>query len=348
MPNLPALTETIASTATIKLAQLPESTFFCTPIEERFERLTRLARRALNVPVAAITFLNEEKQWFKSVAGWAVTELPNEQSFCPITLAAGQLTVFEDTHQDSAVRAHPLVTTGPQFRFYAGLPILDENDNLCGTFCIFDQKPRQLTPRDRSTLEDLAALTQREIVGEHMRSVHTSLTSKLGIARRESMMDPLTRLWNRRGASVLIKGALDSAREQGSTVGLAILDLDNFKRINDTYGHQIGDEVLRKTALRLIQSIRGNDSVCRVGGDEFLLLMKDVDSDTARQTAERLRRSVGGTPIPTRQGDITVSTSVGFAVRAGSEETTVEELIGRADAALMKSKSLGRDQVAEV
>jgi len=345
---MPALTETIASTATIKLAQLPESTFFCTPIEERFERLTRLARRALNVPVAAITFLNDEKQWFKSVAGWSVTELPNDHSFCPITLAAGQLTVFEDTQQDKAVRDHPLVTSGPHFRFYAGLPIMDENDNLCGTFCIFDQKPKQLSSKDRATLEDLAALAQREIVGEHMKSVHTSLAAKLGVARRESMMDPLTRLWNRRGASVMIKSAMENAREQESSIGIAILDLDNFKRINDTYGHQIGDEVLRKTALRIIQSVRTNDSVCRIGGDEFLLLMKDSDSAMAKHTAERVRKNVVSEPIPTRDGAITVSTSVGFIVRPGTDEISVDELIGRADQALLKSKSLGRDQVVEI
>lgn len=348
MPNVTALTETIASTATIKLAQLPESTYFCTPIEERFERLTRLARRALNVPVAAITFLSEEKQWFKSVAGWAVSELPNEQSFCPITLAAGELTVFEDAAQEPAVSHHPLVLTGPQFRFYAGLPIIDENEVLCGTFCVFDQKPRQLSALDKATLEDLAALTQREIVGEHMRSVHHALTAKLGIARRESMMDPLTRLWNRRGASVLIKAALDAAREQKSSVGIAILDLDNFKHINDNYGHQTGDEVLRKTALRLIQSIRSNDSVCRIGGDEFLLLMKDCDEETAKLTTERIRQSVVVSPVPTRQGDITISTSVGYAVRSGAEQTTVDDLIERADQALLQSKSLGRDQVVKI
>jgi diguanylate cyclase (GGDEF)-like protein len=348
MAQLPGLTETIASTATIKLAQLPESTFFCTPIEERFERLTRLARRALNVPVAAITFLSEEKQWFKSVAGWNVTEVPNTQSFCPITIAAGELTIFEDTAQESALKAHPLVTSGPRFRFYAGMPFMDENNNLCGTFCVFDQKPRQLSASDRTALCDLAALTQREIVGETIRSVHTSLAAKLSVARRESMMDPLTRLWNRRGASVLLKNALDAARQQGSTVGLAILDLDNFKRINDTYGHQIGDEVLRKTALRLIRNLRPNDSVCRVGGDEFLLVMKDIDSQLARQTTERLRRMLVSTPIATRQGNITVSTSVGYAVRKATEDTSVDELIDWADRALLKSKSLGRDQVAEI
>jgi diguanylate cyclase (GGDEF)-like protein len=348
MSNIPALTETIASTATIKLAQLPESTFFCTPIEERFERITRLARRALHVPVAAITFLTEQKQWFKSVAGWSVTELPNEQSFCPITLAAGQMTIFEDTKKEPAVSEHPLVTNAPQFRFYAGLPITDENGDLCGTFCVFDQKPRRLSPADRATLEDLAQLAQREILGERMKTVHTSLTAKLGIARRESMMDPLTRLWNRRGASVMIKGALDEAKRQGSSVAVAILDLDNFKQVNDTFGHQIGDEVLRKTALRLIQSLRNNDCVCRFGGDEFLLIMKDADTDTARGTAERIRRQVSETPIPTRQGDIIVSTSVGFVVGAGKTDTSVEDLIERADQALLKSKSQGRDRVVQL
>jgi diguanylate cyclase (GGDEF)-like protein len=348
MANSPALTETIASTATIKLAQLAESTFFCTPIEERFERITRLARRALNVPVAAITFLNEEKQWFKSVAGWAITELPNTKSLCPITLAAGKMTIFEDTHRETNIRQHPLVTTGPHFRFYAGVPITDENEELCGTFCVFDQKPRQMSDADKDTLMDLAAITQREIAGERVKSIHSTLTAKLGIARRESMMDPLTRLWNRRGAAVLLKAGLDAVKEQNSTIGIAILDLDNFKHINDTYGHQIGDEVLRKSALRLIQSVRSDDAVCRIGGDEFLLIMKDCDSATARATTERIRRRIVEIPIPTRQGDITVSTSVGFAIRNGTENDSVDALIDRADQALLRSKSQGRDRVVEI
>ena len=345
MLNLPALTETIASTATIKLAKLPESTFFCTPIEERFERITRLARRALSVPVAAITFLNEEKQWFKSVAGWTVTELTNDQSFCPITLAAGQMTIFEDTTQEAALSRHPLVVTGPQFRFYAGLPICDESEQLCGTFCVFDQKPRQLSAADQATLRDLAALTQREIFGERMRSVHTTLTAKLGIARRESMMDPLTRLWNRRGATVMLRAAIGSPGEHAESVGIAVLDLDNFKQINDKYGHQIGDEVLRKTALRLIQNVRTNDSVCRIGGDEFLLVMKDCDGDLAKITTERIRSQVSSTPIPTRHGDIPISISAGYAIRSPNESPSVDQLIDEADRALLQSKAEKRGSV---
>lgn len=348
MGEMPALTETIASTATIKLARLPESTFFCTPIEERFERITRLARRTLNVPIAAITFLNEKTQWFKSVSGWAVTELPNVRSFCPITLAAGQLTVFEDTHQDPILRQHALVLSAPYFRFYAGMPIHDENENLCGTFCIFDQKPRQLSLQDRSALTDLAALAQREIFSERMRSAHFSLTAKLGIARRQAMIDPLTRLWNRRGASVLMKAALDAAHSQHSSIAVAVLDLDGFKDINDSYGHPIGDEVLRKTAVRLIQNLRTSDSIFRFGGDEFLLLMKDTDAATAAKTAERVRQSVVAAPIRTRRGDIVTSISVGYVVHSGKKEISVDELIKRADEALLQSKSQGRDRVVRI
>ena len=348
MSSYPSLTETIASTATIKLAQLPESSFFCTPIEERFERITRLARRALKVPVAAITFLSEDKQWFKSVSGWAVTELPHSQSFCPITLAAGQLTIFNDALQEASLSEHPLVITGPRFRFYAGHPIMDENEQFCGTFCVFDQKPRRFSSADKAALVDFAELTQREIFSERMKSVHSSLMSKLGIARRESMMDPLTRLWNRRGAGVMIKAALEAANEQKSSVGIAVVDLDNFKHINDTYGHQVGDEVLRKAALRLIQSVRSNDSVCRIGGDEFLLVMKDADSTISKATTRRMRDIVAEKPIPTRQGPITITTSVGYTVRSGDEGESVDELIEKADRALMQSKAEGRNQVVEI
>lgn len=344
MSDLSALTETIASTATIRLARIPESTYFCTPIEERFERITRLARRALRIPVAAITFLNEDRQWFKSVAGWAVTEVPNNRSFCPLTLAAGDLTIFEDTFQEGALSQHPLVKEGPQFRFYAGLPIADENSELCGTFCVFDTRPRQFSETDKQTLRDLTALAQREIFGERMKSIHGSMTAKLGIARRESMMDPLTRLWNRRGASMMLEAAIRAANEQKSPIGIAILDLDNFKQINDNFGHLIGDEVLRKTALRLIQNVRTDDSVCRVGGDEFLLIMKDCDPATARETTERIQHEVASTPIQTRQGAIELSTSAGFATCVADEEKSEDTLIEEADQALLSAKAARREE----
>ncbi len=238
------LSKTIASTATLKIANIHSHDLFYTPIEERFERITRLARRALHAPVAAISLLNEDKQWFKSAAGWGISELPRDHAICKLTVEANQILTIGDTLQDARVAKLPVVASAPRFRAYAGHPLVDEHGNCIGTFCVFDLKPREFGAADRQTLTDLAALAQRELLSDQLTTAHAALTSKLGVARREALMDPLTHLWNRRGASVLLKAAFANADQRGTPLALALLDLDNFKRVNDNHGHQTGDEVL--------------------------------------------------------------------------------------------------------
>lgn len=339
------LTKTIASTATLRIANIHSLDLFYTPIEERFERITRIARRAMHAPVAAISLLNEEKQWFKSAAGWGVSELPRSQSLCRLTVEANEIVTIGDTLEDPRAAKLSVVVSAPRFRAYAGHPLLDEHGAAVGTFCVFDLKPREFSSVDRQTLTDLAALAQRELLSDHLASAHAALTSKLGVARREALMDPLTHLWNRRGASVLLKGAFTSADQRGKPLALALLDLDNFKRINDTYGHQAGDEVLRRAASRLLSTVRGEDAICRLGGDEFLVLMADTDSAIASRVGERIRRAITDSPIPTRDGAMPVSVSVGCTVRQPRDTATVEELLERADQALRQSKTAGRNRV---
>ena len=339
------LTKTIASTATLKIANIHSLDLFYTPLEERFERITRLARRALQAPVAAISLLNEDKQWFKSAAGWGISELPRDQAICRLTVEANQILLIGDTLEDPRVAKLPVVAAAPRFRAYAGHPLLDEHGACVGTFCVFDLKPREFLAADRQTLIDLAALAQRELVSDHLTNAHAALTSKLGMARREALMDPLTHLWNRRGASVLLKGAFASADHRGAPLALALLDLDNFKRINDNHGHQTGDEVLRRIASRLLSAVRGDDAICRLGGDEFLVLMADTDANIASRVAERIRHAITDTPVPTRDGAMTVSVSVGCTIRQPRDTTAVEALLERADQALMQSKAAGRNRV---
>jgi len=237
------------------------------------------------------------------------------------------------------------VMAPPRFRAYAGHPLVDDQGSCIGTFCVLDLKPREFAPVDRQALMDLAALVQRELLSDQLTNAHAALTSKLGMARREALMDPLTHLWNRRGASVLLKGAFASADQRGTPLALALLDLDNFKRINDTRGHQAGDEVLRRVASRLLSTVRGDDAICRLGGDEFLVMMADTDAAIATRVAERIRHAVTDTPIPTRDGAIEVSVSVGCTVRQARDTTAVDALLERADQALMESKSAGRNRV---
>jgi diguanylate cyclase (GGDEF)-like protein len=339
------LSKTIASTATLKIANIHSLDLFYTPLEERFERITRIARRALHVPVAAISLLNEDKQWFKSAAGWGISELPRDQAICKLTCEANQIVLINDTLADARVAKLPIVMAAPRFRAYAGHPLLDEQGACVGTFCVFDLKPREFAPVDRQALIDLAALAQRELLSDQLTNANALLTSKLGVARREALMDPLTHLWNRRGASVLLKGAFSSADQRGTPLALALLDLDNFKRINDTRGHQAGDEVLRRVASRLLSTVRGGDAICRLGGDEFLVLMADTDAAIAGRVAERIRHAITDAPIPTRDGAISISLSVGCTVRQARDTTPVDSLLERADRALMESKTAGRNRV---
>jgi diguanylate cyclase (GGDEF)-like protein len=339
------LSKTIASTATLKIANIHSLDLFYTPIEERFERITRLARRALHVPVAAISLLNDDKQWFKSAAGWGISELPRDQAICRITVEENQLLTITDTLADSRVATLPTVASAPRFRAYAGHPLTDEHGSVVGTFCVFDLKPRDWAAADRQTVADLAALAQRELMSDQLTSAQAALTSKLGLARREALMDPLTHLWNRRGASVLLKGAFAKADQRGMPLALALLDLDNFKRINDNHGHQTGDEVLRRVASRLLSAVRGDDAICRIGGDEFLVLMADTDAAIASRIAERIRHAITDTPVPTRDGAVPMSVSVGCTVRQPRDTTAVDALLERADQALMQSKAAGRNRV---
>lgn len=339
------LSKTIASTATLKLANIHSLDLFYTPLEERFERITRIARRALVAPVAAISLLNEDKQWFKSAAGWGISELPREQAICRLTVEGNRILMIGDTLADPRVAKLPIVAGAPRFRAYAGHPLVDEHGACIGTFCVLDLKPREFTAVDRQTLSDLAALAQRELLSDQLTNANAALTSKLGMARREALMDPLTHLWNRRGASVLLKAAFANADQRGTPLALALLDLDNFKRINDTHGHQAGDEVLRRVASRLLSTVRGDDAICRLGGDEFLVLMADTDAATASRVAERIRRAITDTPVPTRDGPLSVSVSVGCTIRPPRDATAVEALLERADKALMESKAGGRNRV---
>jgi diguanylate cyclase (GGDEF)-like protein len=339
------LSKTIASTATLKLANIHSVDLFYTPLEERFERLTRIARRALQMPVAAISLLNDDKQWFKSAAGWGISELPRAESICRLTAEANGLLTIPDTRQDPRTAALPIVAESPRFRSYAGHPLVDEHGNVAGTFCVLDLKPRAFSPGDRQTVLDLSAMAQRELLSDQWRDAHAALTGKLGMARREALMDPLTHLWNRRGASVILKGALARADENGTPLTLALLDLDNFKRINDTFGHQTGDEVLRRVASRLLSAVRGDDAICRMGGDEFLVIMTDTEAAVAARVAERVRRAINDTPVPTREGTLTMSVSVGYTVRATRDAASLERLLELADSALMKSKAAGRNRV---
>jgi two-component system cell cycle response regulator len=162
-----------------------------------------------------------------------------------------------------------------------------------------------------------------------------------------SITDPLTGLHNRRYMERHLKTLMTDALRTNRTLSILVADIDHFKRVNDTYGHDAGDLVLKEFADRFRRYTRGLDLACRLGGEEFLIIMPDTDKVRAAQIAERVRESVAGTPFRIADGsEITVTVSVGLASLDGAQDTS-EVLFKRADSALYAAKRRGRNQVAE-
>ncbi|MBT8109053.1 MAG: GGDEF domain-containing protein, partial [Gammaproteobacteria bacterium] len=196
------------------------------------------------------------------------------------------------------------------------------------------------------TFLDLGEMTQRELFSNELHTAQAELVNKLGESRRQAMFDSLTRLWNRRGAMHLLRTALAEAHKHDHTLAVCFADLDNFKSINDRFGHPVGDQVLRKVASILVGAVRPNDVVSRIGGEEFLVMVRDADARACFTIADRICTAVRENPIRTREAPVPVSVSIGIAMRDHGDEVSLETLLERADQALYRSKSQGKNRIS--
>jgi two-component system cell cycle response regulator len=161
-----------------------------------------------------------------------------------------------------------------------------------------------------------------------------------------AITDALTGLHNRRYMETHLTSLVEQAHSRGKPLTVLVLDIDFFKKVNDTYGHDAGDDVLREFAVRLKKSIRGIDLACRLGGEEFVVVMPDTDMAVATMVAERLRRRIAADPFAIHKGErkVAVTISIGLAALAGPDDNAAS-VLKRADQALYKAKRDGRNRV---
>ncbi|RPE01497.1 sensor domain-containing diguanylate cyclase [Candidatus Pantoea deserta] len=248
-----------------RLVQLHDMKILNTPPEERFDRLTRLARRLFNAPIALVSLVEASQQWFKSVAGaYSASTTPRDISFCGHAILQDDVMVVENALNDSRFHDNPLVTGEPHIRFYAGCPLRGQGGINVGTLCILGHESREFSADDRATLRDLAAMAEAELA-----------------AFQTATCDELTQITNRRGFMTLGQLVLNDCMLKQRPACLTFLDLDKFKQINDTLGHREGDRALMDFADAMKVCFRHSDLFARLGGDEFVVLFNGLHQPEA-------------------------------------------------------------------
>ncbi|MBA3822010.1 MAG: diguanylate cyclase [Deltaproteobacteria bacterium] len=189
---------------------------------------------------------------------------------------------------------------------------------------------------------DPAELDARMMSALRVKGLHDALLEANRRLARQALTDDLTGLANRRHGGHQLGREIALCVRHGRLLALMHVDVDHFKAINDTHGHQAGDQVLIEVARRLLAGMRGGDELARWGGDEFVALLPDTDEAGALRAAERLRTAVAASPIEVAGTVLDVTVSVGWAHWS---DDTPDDLLARADKALYMAKEAGRDQV---
>ncbi|MXV18392.1 EAL domain-containing protein [Deinococcus xianganensis] len=301
-----------------------------TPPEAAFDRIVELARTLCQTPVALFSLLDRDRQWFKARSGTVHDGSSRSDSICTLVVEQVGPLVIPDTHLDPRVAARATVTGPMNVRAYAGVPVVTPDGYALGTLCVIDHRPRPFTP------EQIEALTQlAEVLGGELerRAVQVQL-------ERLSLTDALTGLPNRAEFREHLRQATQRVTLSGERVALALLDLDGFKVINDSLGHQAGDELLQQVATRLREELSSSDLVARMGGDEFALVLTDVRGiGSVERVLTRLRDAMQR-PFTVAGRDLPASFSAGVSLYP-DDGVDAEEMLARADTAMYRAKRAG-------
>lgn len=255
----------------VRVSTLRSLNILDTQPEERFDRLTRLAKRLFGVPIALISLVDTNRLWFKSSQGLESTESARNTSFCGHAILGNEILIIPDTSIDRRFYNNPFVTGDPNARFYAGVPLVVNNDLKVGTLCLLDRDPRILSDEDQDLLRDLGKIAEQELASVQIATI-----------------DDLTQISNRRGFKSLSVHALNLCRRLNKPASLFFFDLDLFKEINDRYGHAEGDRALIGFSTILKEAFRESDVIARLGGDEFVVLLTDADYAKSELILSRL------------------------------------------------------------
>jgi GGDEF domain-containing protein len=280
-----------------RLAALRSAMCAYVPREERFDRITRMAQRLLHVPIALISIVEDDEQWFRSAQGLSVSETARSISFCGHAIDMGQVFKVRDTHEDPRFAQNPLVVGSPYIRSYCGWPLELAPGLRVGTLCVMDTMPRTFSLEDLELLADLAQMTQSELRVNALSDNQKALMLESSRVQRKQLLDPSTGCWSERGFEELIRRTardVASGQVHAALCGIQVHNIDDFKITE-------GDGAIELRAMLIAQFIRqrlpGNAVLCRLPGDRACAMFAARDKSVLREQIATFLQEPGHKPI---------------------------------------------------
>lgn len=312
-----------------RLAALGQLDLLEAPRDHGIERVVRLIKNVFSIDIGIVSLMDAHRQWYMACSGLSAEEMPREDTFCQYVVASEKPVIVHDTTKDPRFSQHPAVTGEEHIRFYAGVPLKTRDGHTIGTVCAIDRTPRAFADRELDVLTELAGVAM-----DRIELLHSAAT--------DGLTGTLTRRAFREEADKLISLAI----RHGHALSCIVLDVDHFKRVNDTYGHSAGDEVLKAVASACQSSLRASDLFGRLGGEEFAVMLPHVDAKGALAAAEKLRGAIAAQAIHGDFGPLAVTASFGISALSTNTRDSAT-LLAQADAAMYLAKSAGRNRCVE-
>jgi diguanylate cyclase (GGDEF)-like protein len=279
-----------------RLAALRKLDVLDTPAEDRFDRLTRVAKTLFEVPIARIALVDAQREWFKSLQGMIDREVPREYSFAAHAILDDAVLWVGDTAKDARFSDNPLVTIAPRVRFYAGYPIRTTTGQCVGTLCIMDSVPRAFSPLEQNLLADLGRVVARELEASPIGTLCPEFLNT-SAEQRKPWLDGVTGVWNREGMMEIMRKSLANCADKNLTATLLLVEVDISAKARERWTETGHDLIVAEIAQILRSAIPSQDTIGRTRNEQFTVLLRGLPVQVADQRVAEIRKRLDENPM---------------------------------------------------